>query len=318
MRTVIEKHESGQRLDAVLARLVPGMGLRGRRRLCEQGLVHVQDRPAIPAYRVLAGQEVRILPVEPEPVPHGHAALRMIARNAHWAAVYKPAGLHSVGQVGSPSPSLEGFLPALFAPEPGIQEWHLLNRLDQPTSGLVMVALNPEGQSLWQRAQNEGTVRKHYVALVHGAWPHGYGPESSLTLRRAMHGRTNRVVAKAFDSTDPRRFTKVCGLLPLAPIASPNSFTDPPLTEALSLVGATIIKGGRHQIRAHLALFGHPLWGDTLYGGQALPANNAPSGFYLHHGAISLPGFEATCPCTWALPWENVKTVANGWFGITA
>lgn len=44
LRVVAGEREAGRRLDAALDVLLPGMGLRGRRRACEQGLVRVDGK----------------------------------------------------------------------------------------------------------------------------------------------------------------------------------------------------------------------------------------------------------------------------------
>ena len=52
--------EADLRLDRVLGRLVPDMGLRGRRRLCELGLALVNGRPAKASYDVKVGDKLQI------------------------------------------------------------------------------------------------------------------------------------------------------------------------------------------------------------------------------------------------------------------
>ena len=57
-RITIAPDDAGRRLDAVLAPLCPGMGLRGRRRLCDEGLVLVNGHPRRPGHHVATGDEV--------------------------------------------------------------------------------------------------------------------------------------------------------------------------------------------------------------------------------------------------------------------
>ena len=74
------------------------------------------------------------------------------------------------------------------------------------------------------------------------------------------------------------------------------------MPEAMTLLQITIQRGARHQIRAHLAAAGHPIVGDHLYG------RHPGRVMYLHHAAISLPGFEAQCPPPW--PAELLERLA--------
>jgi 23S rRNA pseudouridine1911/1915/1917 synthase len=57
-----------------------------------------------------------------------------------------------------------------------------------------------------------------------------------------------------------------------------------------TLVKVRILKGQRHQIRAHLSSLGHPIVGDPLYGP---PVAKSDARMYLHHYKISMPGFQA-------------------------
>ena len=58
---------------------------------------------------------------------------------------------------------------------------------------------------------------------------------------------------------------------------------------------ADIAKGARHQIRAHLAAYGYPILGDTIYE----KTENDEGRLYLHHARIIFPGFTAVCPPQW-------------------
>ena len=156
--TVLPEEEE-QRLDRVLGRLVPDMGLRGRRRLCELGLALVNGRPAKESKKLREGDVVSIaegaeLPADaastspaPVAVPGEAAPLfpedkpRVIRRNRRFAILHKPAAMHTESLSGKPGDSLQSLLPQLLGPLP--ERVRLLNRLDYPTSGLVTVALTP-------------------------------------------------------------------------------------------------------------------------------------------------------------------------------
>lgn len=69
---------------------------------------------------------------------------------------------------GSAAPSLEALLPALL-PECAEESFpRLLNRLDAPTSGLVLAALKEAGVRFWRRAENAGRTDKRYLAVIEG------------------------------------------------------------------------------------------------------------------------------------------------------
>ena len=258
----------GCRLDKALADLAPGTGLRGRRRLIEDGRVLLEGKPAKPGTKVRAGQRVQLLPGQsaaPELPP-------IVAQNTDFAALAKPAGLHSAALAGRTAPSAEAVLPELF---PGCGAT-LVNRLDNPTSGLLMVALHPEAAARYRDYEDAGRITKTYFALVAGCLADEVLADAALDI--ANRKRT-RVLAGP--DPDPLRHTR---LVPLEYRAELDQ----------TLVRAVIRKGARHQIRAHLAGLGHPIVGDALYGEQG-----ESGGLRLHHGRIELPGFSAEFEPDW-------------------
>lgn len=316
--TVVMPEEAGQRLDRVLTRLVPKFGLRGRRRLCAEGRVTVNGAPGREAYKVRPGDVVRIVEsgLPEEPAGHAHAGdlVRLAARSGHLAALYKPAGLHTESLAGKAADSLQARLDGIVpgcAPSP-----RLLNRLDFPTSGLVLAALDREGEEQWRRAQDGGQTEKRYLALLEGA----LDSERILRQRLALKGR-DRVLVELAEHPDARRHTR---LFPLAVL--PTDATLAALSaengelpwrsrglapDRVTLAGCVILKGARHQIRAHASAAGHPLLGDRRYGARWLWGGSAreeaadgpiapeDERIFLHHGRVTLPGFMAWLAPAW-------------------
>lgn len=311
----------GWRLDKALGLLLPetDWGLRARRRLCERGLVLVGRKTGTPGTKVRAGQEITLLSdsegaaatgaLSNTALPDARLAISapesvcLVANDVELAAVFKPAGLHTVALTGSLAPCLEVQLPALLA---GLCESlyrpQLLNRLDAPTSGLVLVALAREGELRWRRAERLGYTDKHYLAIIEGQPLYDFS-----VCRRLDTDNRIRTRVRSTDDPDTLRHTDIT-LLHAFTLAEAPGLADPAALpeQTLTLVGCRIRKGARHQIRAHLAAAGHPLFGDVLYGGTALPQNS----FFLHHGQVSLPGFEASCRAPWLdlLP-EHVRNL---------
>lgn len=268
--TVLEA-QAGQRLDRVLEDLLPGSGLRQRRRLIEGGRVLLGGRPAPAGLRLRAGQTLELLP---EARPEQAAPMPVVARTKGYAALDKPAGLHSAALAGGGGESVEALLPGLF-PEATPR---LLNRLDFLTSGLLLVALDTKAAEAYA-ARKPGAVLKEYLALVQGDLA------EPLVLKRKL-------------DTDDRRRTRVLGRLeqdaPAWTLAWPVARLEAggaPRTLLLVRIQA----GARHQIRAHLAAADLPIVGDPLYG------DGAGERLFLHHARLALPGFSARS----APPWRN-------------
>jgi 23S rRNA pseudouridine1911/1915/1917 synthase len=316
--TVLPEEEE-QRLDRVLSRLVPDMGLRGRRRLCELGLALVNGRPAKESKKLREGDVVSIaegaeLPadaapssdsnVSPAPVPGEAAPLfpedkpRVIRRSGRFAILHKPAAMHTESLAGKPGDSLQTLLPQLLGPLP--ERVRLLNRLDYPTSGLVTVALTPEGVNDYQEYQDAGQTEKRYLALLEGEMEHGMLANQKLILKNR-----ERVLVELMRHPDPRRHTVVdpLAILELAPllrrfgIDKRNWQGEPP--RYVTLAGCTILKGARHQIRAHCSALGFPLLGDRRYGARFHPAEQDGETFFLHHACLLIPGLEVNVIPAW-------------------
>lgn len=322
-RILPEDH--GARLDAALARLLPlldlppGMpaplppdaGLRARRRLWQTHAVLLDGRPAPPGACVQAGQLVELRPLAATPgqahdtarnlaptAPAGNPAdaPRVLAEAHGLVALYKPGGLHSAAIAGSAAPSVEALLPGLIG-APGPQDAtgvpRLLNRLDGPTSGILLAARTPQAAGHFHAAEDSGRAAKTYLALAHGVLEH------PVTVRRALD-TANRATTRVLpdDTPDPLRHTEVTPLGVMDATGTP-----------CTLVRCVIRKGARHQIRAHLAALGHPIVGDARYGGPDTAGPQPPgakperqpaeSTLFLHHARIELPDFGASCPPPW-------------------
>jgi len=263
---------NGQRLDKALELLMPGSGLRLRRRLIESGRVLVQGRPATPSLKVLLGQRVDLLAEERSSAPTPKIAI--VKRTMSFAALLKPAGMHSSAIAGRSEPCVEALLPELFPDSQPV----LLNRLDNLTSGLLLVALKPQAQKDYA-LMDTMKVTKEYVAIVVGQL------DEALELRRAL-------------DSDDRRRTRV--LAKLDPERRNWTFVWPveELPGGLTKVRVQIYAGARHQIRAHLAAAMLPILGDPLYGEGDIDAPR----LFLHHRRIAFPRFEAESPENWTVP----------------
>ena len=302
---------AGLRLDRALAGLTPE-GLRGRRRRIAGGGVLLNGKPCLEAARHLrAGDVVTLAPAEaPSETPEAQA--RLLGRQGDFCFLFKGAGLHSAALAGKAADSLEARLPALCAPVSGPDEKpELLQRLDEMTSGIVCAALTPEAARAFRAAEAAGECEKRYLALLTGALA------APMTARWRLDTSGRRTTRLMNDEAGPVRWTEFhplhvwegepCGSL----CALPGAASAP---SALTLAGCRIRRGARHQIRAHAAGLGHPLYGDTRYAGAP---SAAPGRFFLHHGLLAWPGHACSAPPPW--PWlaaclpEDALDRARAW-----
>jgi 23S rRNA pseudouridine1911/1915/1917 synthase len=136
-----------------------------------------------------------------------------------------------------------------FAP----QQAGLVQRLDIGTSGLMLAAKSGAVFRKLRQAIQNGQVDKRYLALCIGRVAAPQKIEARL-----LSSRSDSPKVRVTERAAKRSRAAITEILASTPLAE------------LSLVEARAGAAARHQIRAHLAWLGHPLVGDTLYGGPSL------------------------------------------------
>jgi 23S rRNA pseudouridine1911/1915/1917 synthase len=275
MKEIVPAALAGQRVDRVVAMLtgLPRAEVAG---LVAAGAVRVGGAAVGTRSRRLAEGEVvevdvperAVATLEPDPT----VALSVVHADDHVAVIDKPAGLVVHPGAGNQRGTLVHGLVARFPDlargpgdptRPGI-----VHRLDKGTSGLLAVALSQVAYVSLVAQLQAHTVDRRYTALV---WGHveadagmvdapvgrsGRDPTRMSVSRRGKEARTRYEVEARYD----------------APVAT-------------TLLECRLETGRTHQIRVHLAAIGHPVVGDSRYGGRRpdLPAARP----FLHAGRLA-------------------------------
>lgn len=244
--------ELGERLDAIVARRYPHRSRTVYQREIRAGRVRVSGRRARPSYRVRPGDVIEIalfgvLPLEPVSYDVLHEDQGLLVIN-------KPPGVicHPVG--GHLHNTLMNTLHRRYRaaePERDVVP-RLCHRLDRHTSGVLVVAKDPELHVALQQQFEHQKVRKTYEAVVRGVVAGDRGTIDiplALTrdhpIRMRMEGRAPGAPDALSARTDYQR---------LEPLG------------AHTLLRLHPHQGRQHQIRIHLELLGHPILGDRIYG----------------------------------------------------
>lgn len=276
----IEPDEAGLRLDVVLVRRVPGMSRAKAREMVETGAIRVNGRNPRKGLRLAPGDRV-VLARAPAPSdfharPDPRLALQIVHEDPWIVVLDKPAGVpshplreHEVGTVAS---ALVARYPETSGVGYRLREPGILHRLDTDTSGLLLAARDELTFETLRAALKSGRIDKHYVALVDGR----VTAPRTIELAIAPHPRDPRRVV----TLEPDQASDVKG----ARAARTDVLRAEPIG-VYTKVEVSAAHATRHQVRAHLAAIGHPLVGDALYGGSALPGL---SRHFLHASRIAL------------------------------
>ena len=273
----------GERLDIYLVRLGYAQSRRAAQSLIAQGLVRVNGRCGPKGALVASGDSVEVeLAPESQPleiglVPNPEIPLQVLFQDDAALVVNKPAPMPCHPLRRGERNTVMNAVVARF-PEAGLagdqtREGGLVDRLDNGTSGALIVARESGAFSTLRDAIRAGSIVRRYEALVAGEiW-------SPMRLGDpiAHHPKNPRkMIARKGVAIGERESRHTHQARPAVTLVEPISRLG-----GFTLVSVAPKTGNRHQIRVHLAAAGHPLAGDALYGGPAL-ATLAMDRFWLH------------------------------------
>jgi 23S rRNA pseudouridine1911/1915/1917 synthase len=251
-RIIVEARAAQQRLDRYLAALGKWGSRSQVQKLIAVGAVRLAGHAAKAGAIVHGGEAIDIesfsLPVaagvEPEPI-----ALDVLYEDAHLLVINKPAGLVVHPAPGNWRGTLvsallhhwRGPLPGLDPARPGI-----VHRLDKETSGVLVIAKDPETLTALGNQFRRRLVEKQYVAFVWGRLRPQRGAISEPIGRNPVH-RTRMAVRRG-------------GREALTAFEVVERFDEVTMVRLFPRTGRT------HQLRVHLAAIGHPIAGDAVHG----------------------------------------------------
>ncbi len=265
-----------ERLDQRVVSMLPLLSRSFAHKLINDGKVTINGKPATKAGTKIRYGEVVEINYEPGAFVIPEIELPILYEDEDCVVIIKPIGLlsHSKGAF-NPEPSvgtwlhnrLDDKLRASDADQPN-QRAGIVHRLDRATSGVMICAKTPEALTALQKQFAQRRTKKIYSAVVAGElaeaeaiidMPIERNPKKPQLFRVGINGKEAQTAYKTLEVDNNK------SLLELAPRT-----------------------GRTHQLRVHLSQLGHPIAGDTLYGGAEADR------LYLHAHSleITLPNRE--------------------------
>jgi 23S rRNA pseudouridine1911/1915/1917 synthase len=241
--------DAGERLDRFIAAAVPELSRSQAQQLIAAGMATVNGRPARSSYPLRPGDALVLTIPPPQPIElrPEDIPLNIVHEDADIVVVDKPAGM-----VVHPAPGHSGgtLVNALLGRYPDLQiggelRPGIVHRLDQGTSGLLVVARNDRAMRALTEQQRERRMRKIYLAVVEGRMKVAAGTVDAPIARHPNERLRMAVVPGGREARTHYRLLEELGLY--------------------SLLELQLESGRTHQIRVHMQHISRPVLGDQLY-----------------------------------------------------
>ncbi len=286
----------GARLDKAAIELASGLSRARVKRAIDAREVRVNGRIRAKGALVAGGDVITIAeaaegPTDSPAVPEKDAPLDVRFSSSSVVIASKPAGQPTApirtGETGTLANALVGHFPELAGIGYAAREPGLLHRLDTETSGLVIAARTSGAFDELKVALKDERIEKSYLLLCASE---DLPDDGTIEFPIANHPKDQRRVYPCVHPRDVIRY---------APRPASTRYTVKERAGQWALVEVTVAKALRHQIRAHFAAIGHPLAGDTLYGGAEVPALGRHA---LHASRVVFAGTANVSPFDVAAP----------------
>jgi 23S rRNA pseudouridine955/2504/2580 synthase len=290
VETIEVKHdEAGLRLDRWFRLHFPEVTYGYLQKLLRSGQVRVDSKRVQANDRLEAGAHIRVprivrTPVAPKfslkaPLGVSKADRDLIERNIlfedeHLLVLNKPFGIAVQGGTGTRR-HIDGILAGMadrFGDRP-----RLVHRLDRDTTGVLLIAKHRDAAAKLGRVFQTRSAAKTYWALVKG-------------VPKPHQGKIEAALVKATGPDGDKVRKALPGEQDVAMHATTHYSVIDRVANKAAWVSLKPVTGRQHQLRAHMAMIGHPIVGDNKYeGGLDLPAENIDAKLHLHARRLILP-----------------------------
>ena len=249
---IVPAEYNGERLDRFLVSVLEQHSRSQIQKLIAEGYVTLPRREARANLALHEGDRVTVTIQDATParVEGESLPLEILYQDQDLAVLNKPAGMVVHPGAGHATGTLVNALLHHLTDLSGIggeMRPGIVHRLDRGTSGVMVVAKNDAAHQELARQFHDREVEKEYVALVWGVVQAGRRIDAAIGRDPANRQKMSARAKHARHAVT--RITRAHHL------------------PGLTLCQVAIHTGRTHQIRVHLSAIGHPIVGDTLYGG---------------------------------------------------
>ncbi len=294
----VARGETGMRLDRWFRLHFPQVTQGHLQKLLRSGQVRVDGARAKANARLEAGQELRVPPLpeaaSPPPKPPLSDADRRFLRDItlyeddELLILNKPPGIAVQGGTRTVR-HIDAMLEGLS--EDKDRRPRLVHRLDRDTSGVLVVAKRRAVAARMGRLFQTRSVRKIYWALVRG-------------VPKPPQGKVEAALVKTAGPEGDRVRKARPGEQEVAQAAVTHYAVVDRAGQKAAWMSLKPVTGRQHQLRAHMAIIGHPILGDEKYHGDEGLPDPLEKRLYLHARRVSFahPATGATVDVTAPLP----------------
>ncbi|WP_113930515.1 RluA family pseudouridine synthase [Bacillus sp. P14.5] len=216
------------------------------------GKIMVNQKEATVRHGLKPGDHLLVVfPPEPKSAALSPEDLQLdiIYEDKDVLVVNKPSGMSTIPSREHPAGSLANGLHGYYLKKDIGSAIHIVTRLDRDTSGLVLIAKHRHIHHLMSLQQRKREIKRSYQAFAQGHFLQVEG-----TINEPIGRKETSIIEREVRQDGKPAVTYFTVI---------NQF------EGFAHLSLVLGTGRTHQIRVHMSYTGHPLLGDTLYGGNA-------------------------------------------------
>lgn len=257
-RFEITEELEDERIDKCLAELMDSLSRSYIQRMVKEGQITVNDEPVKGSYRLKCGDKIAFfLPEAQEPdIQPENIPLDILYEDDDVIVVNKPKGMVVHPAAGHYSGTLVNALMYHCGDRlsgiNGVMRPGIVHRIDMDTTGSVIVCKNDKAHNCIAEQLKEHSITRRYHAVCQG-------------VLREDHGTIDKPIGRHPTDRKKMAVNERNGKRAVTHYKVLQRF------EKYTYIECELETGRTHQIRVHMAIAGHPLLGDGVYGSGKCP-----------------------------------------------